>query len=67
LLATVWPAASAKDSDLQRRKKLAVRTGHLTMAVMAAAAVAGTLIVEFRQSSGARLASLAAVDLIYIT
>jgi hypothetical protein len=51
LLTTVWPVSMAADSDLQRRKKLAVRSGHLAMAVMVVAAVVGSMIVDFRPLS----------------
>jgi signal transduction histidine kinase len=67
LLATVWPVRSPADSELQRRKKVAVRSGHLAMALLAAAAVAGTLAADFNQLSVTRMAALVVLGLLYIT
>lgn len=66
LLATLWPLSAATDSDSQRRKKLAVRSGQLAMAVMVATAVGGTVAADYRQFTGWRVAALASAGLAYV-
>ncbi len=64
--ATVWPRVRPKDSEIQRRKKFAVRGGHLAMVVMIGAAVAGPMVSDFQRLSALHLAALAAAGLCYI-
>lgn len=66
LPATLWPALSETDSELQRRKKLAIRSGQLAMVVMLAGAVAGTLTAGFHKLSTQRLVALATTGFLYI-
>lgn len=63
---TIWPAASATDSDLQRRKKLGVRSGHLAMAALVGAAVLGTVAVESGRMPGVHLAGFLTAAVAYL-
>lgn len=65
-LATVWPMACTEDSEWQRRKKLAIRSGHLAMAVLVMAAVSGAVVVGFSGLSVLHLAALVLVGLCYV-
>lgn len=58
LLGTIWPRTLPTDSELQRRKKLAVRSGHLALVAMVVAAVGGAVGVNFRELTGLHLAAL---------
>lgn len=64
-LANVWPLVSSADAEVQRRKKVAVRAGHLAMVGMIAVAVAGSVVVGFSEFTGSQMAMLGAVTLIY--
>jgi signal transduction histidine kinase len=66
LLATLWPAPLAGDSDLLRRKKFVVGGGQLAMALLVAVAVAGTAATHIHQLSPLRLIGLAVAGLAYI-
>ncbi len=44
--ATAWPAIDAKDSDSLRRRKLAVRAGHLAMAIMVVITAGSAVIAD---------------------
>jgi len=65
-LATVWPTASPTDSELQRRTKLAVRSGQLAMVAMIVAAVVGTIAGNFQQLPLPHIAGLVLVALAYV-
>lgn len=58
LAQAVWPRVRPGDSDSRRRKILGVRSGHLAMAAMVGAAVLGTVAVELREWTPARLVGL---------
>lgn len=66
LTETIWPPQSATDSDPQRRKKLGVRSGHVAMVVMVAAAVLGTVLADFDRFATSELAGLVASALVYV-
>lgn len=65
-LATVWPVASPEDSEWQHRKKLAIRSGHLAMAMLVMAAVSGAAVMGFSKLSALHLTALALAGLSYI-
>jgi len=66
LVETVWPVISSADSDSQRRKKLAVRGGHLAMVAMVAIAVTGTILADFPRLTRSRVFGLVAVAVVYM-
>lgn len=66
LTETVWPPRSAQDSPTRRRRKLAVRIGHLAMAGLIAAATLGTAFIEFRDRSNTQLLGLGFVAIAYV-
>jgi len=66
LLATAWPPAESGDSDLQRRRKAAVRGGQVAMMVLVAAAVIATFAPEAKDASLGRVTALSAAGLAYI-
>jgi len=63
---TAWPELRHDDSDSLRRRKLAVRAGHLTMAIMVSAAVAGGLIARPGSYGTARILGLGLLSVAYI-
>ncbi len=65
-MATVWPMASPNDSEIQRRQKVAVRSGQLAMVAMVGTAVAGTALTNSQTFSGWQLLALAGASLVYI-
>ncbi|MGC3958075.1 MAG: sensor histidine kinase [Verrucomicrobiota bacterium] len=66
LKATAWPLLHRNDSDSLRRRKLAVRVGHLTMAVLVFAAVGGGLIAGSPESQKVRVLILSLLSIAYI-
>ncbi|MCX6904394.1 MAG: sensor histidine kinase [Verrucomicrobia bacterium] len=65
-LATVWPASSPTDSELQRRTKLAVRAAQLAVIVMVSSAVGGTIIADAKALSAGAVAGLVVLTLAYL-
>lgn len=65
-LATVWPVTLPTDSEFQRRKKLAVRSGQLAMVVMVLAAVGATVAGQFHQLTSQQIAGLTVASLLYV-
>lgn len=65
-LAAVWPVSTPADSETQRRKKQAVRSGQLAMVVMVTAAVAGAIVADFQRYSAPQVVGLITAALIYI-
>ena len=65
-LDTAWPAISAGDSDLQRRKKMAVRCAQLAMAAMVAAQVIVSLITNSEPAAYLRQSCLLVASPVYI-
>ena len=65
LLATAWPAVANTDSKLERRKKLAIRAGHLAMFIMVLAVVIADVATEFRRFSAGRVWTLLLTSLAY--
>jgi signal transduction histidine kinase len=66
LRATAWPELNRADSDSLGRRKLAVRAGHLTMAIMVCAAVGGALIARPEDYSATHVAALSLLSIAYI-
>ena len=66
LLATIWPVAGPEDSDGQRRKKLAIRSGHLAMAVLILAAVCGAIMTGFTELQRLQVAALVGAGVAFI-
>ncbi len=64
-LATVWPVPAPNDTEVQRRKKFAVRSGHLAMVVMIVAAVVGSVASGFAEYPTGKLAALAAATIAF--
>lgn len=65
LLATLWPAGSAVDSEFQRRRKIAVRSAQLSALALVVVAIAVTATSNFASLSGMRLAGLAVFGMAY--
>lgn len=65
-LATVWPASTAADSELQRRKKIAVRSGQLAVVIMVALAVTGRIAADNHQLPRLQAAGLVLAGLVYV-
>jgi hypothetical protein len=63
---TVWPGISSADSDLQRKKKIAIRCAQLTVVVMVVAPVTGALITGFGRISPFRIDCLVLASPVYI-
>jgi signal transduction histidine kinase len=66
ILATAWPAISREDADSLRRRKVAVRGGHLAMAFMVLAAVGSALIAAPGDYSRLEIAVLGVGSLVYV-
>ena len=64
--ATVWPAMLATDSELQRQKKFAVRSGQLLVVAMVAMAVVGRIVSDRHQLSWLQSAGLVAAGVVYV-
>ena len=64
--ATVWPATVPQDSELQRRKKLAVRAAQLAVAIMVTAAMTGAIAADAAVLSGLQITGMIFVGLAYI-
>jgi hypothetical protein len=65
-LATVWPALLTADSEAERRKKIAVRTGQLSMAAMVRVGLAGIIVADFRWLSAERIAEMGVAGVVYL-
>lgn len=65
-LETAWPAISAGDSELQRRKKMAIRCAQLAMAAMVAAPVIVSLITSAGPAAHLRQSCLLMASPVYI-
>lgn len=61
-LATVWPASVPTDTELQRRRKVIVRSAQVAVAVMIAAGVGGALLVDYKFFTANRIALLILVS-----
>jgi hypothetical protein len=66
ILATLWPALSADDSEFQRRKKIAVRSAQSAVIVMVAAALGGAIATDFPRLPAWQVGSLVLAGLAYI-
>ena len=66
IFATAWPAISRNDVDSLRRRKVAVRAGHLAMAFMVMAAVGSALLTSPGDYSAIEIATLSSASLIYV-
>ncbi len=64
-LADVWPASVPTDSELQRRKKVAVRNAQVAVAVLVAAGVIGAIAADFQASSPGYIVTLVVVAVAY--
>lgn len=64
--ATAWPPILTGDSESLRRRKFAVRAGHLAMALMIVVAVGTTLFVEPEKLQAGRIYGLGLVSLLYV-
>lgn len=63
---TAWPAIDATDSDSLRRRKLAVRVGHLAMIFLVFVAAGSTPLVFPGDYSPLILAALLVADIFYV-
>ena len=63
---TAWPEIGSADADSLRRRKLAVRAGHLAMVLLVLAAAASTVLAIPANYSWPELAALLAGCLLYI-
>ena len=63
---TLWPSITDADSDLQRKKKIAVRGAHLAVAALVVTPVAGALITGADRVSTFRLSCLVLASPVYI-
>lgn len=66
LLATAWPPVQSSDSELLRRRKLAIRGGQLAMVSLIVAAVLATFVPHAGQASPIRIVALICAALCYI-
>ena len=66
ILATAWPVISREDADSLRRRKVAVRAGHLAMAFMVLAAVGSALLAAPGDYSALEIAVLGVGSLGYV-
>jgi signal transduction histidine kinase len=65
--ATVWPTILTTDSELQRQKKFAVRSGQLMVVGMVALAVIGRIASDHHRLSWPQAVGLVVAGLIYVT
>jgi signal transduction histidine kinase len=65
-LATAWPAISPRDSDSLRRRKRAVRAGHLAMAAMIVVTVGSAIASAPGKFGTASIAILCAASVLYV-
>ncbi len=63
---TAWPETDATDSDSLRRRKLAVRAGHLAMVFMVFVAAGGAPLVNPKDYTAAQLVGLAGATVVYV-
>jgi signal transduction histidine kinase len=66
LLTTAWPPVERGDSELQRRRKFAVRGGQIAMMVLVGAAVVATFAPHAEQASAWRIFALSITGMAYI-
>ena len=66
LFATVWPPMAANDSESLRRRKFAVRAGHLAMAVMIATILGGALLSNAAAYSAGQTVALCVASVVYV-
>jgi signal transduction histidine kinase len=66
ILATLWPALSADDSEFQRRKKIAVRSAQSAVIVMVVAALGGAIAADFPRLPAWQVGGLVWAGLAYI-
>ena len=65
-LATVWPAISATDTEVQRRKKIAVRSGQVAVMLMIAFGVTGGIAMDWPSLSRLRMAGMVLTGFVYV-
>jgi signal transduction histidine kinase len=63
---TLWPRIAATDSELQRKRKTAVRCAQLAVTAMVVVPVAGTIVTGTNHISITRVVCLMIASLIYI-
>lgn len=63
---TAWPILRVSDTEVVRRRKVAVRAGHLTMAIMIGAAVIGGLVAARSSFTNAQVALLCVLSGAYV-
>jgi signal transduction histidine kinase len=64
--ATVWPAINQTDVVSVRRRKLAVRAGHLAMIIMIIVTVGSAIAADFANFSATSIGLLCAASAVYI-
>jgi hypothetical protein len=65
-LALIWPRLLDTDSELQRNRKKAIRSGHGAMAVQVGTANGVTIAVGYKELSASQAALLIGVGLVYL-
>ncbi len=65
-LATAWPAIAKTDSESLRRRIIAVRAGHLAMALMVVISVVSSILADHGDFKPSRIIILGVVSLGYI-
>jgi signal transduction histidine kinase len=63
---TIWPVTLSTDSELQHRKKVAVRSAQLAVAAMVSAPVAATIVAGLYRNSPASAWALGLLTLTYV-
>ncbi|HWH67985.1 MAG TPA: hypothetical protein VNT26_01260, partial [Candidatus Sulfotelmatobacter sp.] len=63
---TAWPTPLPTDSEAQRRKKLAVRSGHLAMALLVLAGTGGMIGAGFHRLSWLQMGGLLLGAAVYL-